>query len=151
MSDSSETTPSAPLTDDVDRRGFLSCMAWAGSVLLWTMRGSAPTSGLLGARPAAKDDGFLVQFSDTRRVLYEIPPISRFPRSPHAATRPEDTEMLSEDAATSEPVATVRVRLYVVESLESEAIFSARIVAQEIAVRVLPRGLPTAGSDRVDI
>lgn len=65
MSDNSETTPSAPFTDDVDRRGFLSCMAWAGTGLLRTMRGGVPTSGLLGARQPAKDDLFFVQISDS--------------------------------------------------------------------------------------
>jgi Icc protein len=65
MSDSSETPDSAPQTDDVDRRGFLSCMAWAGTGLLWTMSGGVPKSGLLGARQPAKDDLFFVQISDS--------------------------------------------------------------------------------------
>ncbi len=34
--------------DDVDRRGFLHCMAWAGSGVVWTMAGGVPTSKLLG-------------------------------------------------------------------------------------------------------
>jgi Icc protein len=65
MSDSSETTENAPQTDDVDRRGFLSCMAWAGTGLLWTMSGGVPKSGLLGARQPATDDLFFVQISDS--------------------------------------------------------------------------------------
>src|SRR5579859_695426 len=30
--------------DGVDRRGFLKCMAWAGTGLVWTMSGGIPTS-----------------------------------------------------------------------------------------------------------
>ncbi len=65
MSDSPETTDRALLTDDVDRRGFLSCMAWAGTGLLWTMSGGVPKSGLLGAEKLAKGDLFFVQISDS--------------------------------------------------------------------------------------
>ena len=35
--------------DGIDRRGFLSCMAWAGTGLLWTMAGGVPTSRLFAA------------------------------------------------------------------------------------------------------
>jgi 3',5'-cyclic-AMP phosphodiesterase len=35
--------------DGVDRRGFLSCMAWAGTGLVWTMAGGVPTSKLFAA------------------------------------------------------------------------------------------------------
>ena len=28
--------------DGIDRRGFLKCMAWAGTGLLWTMSGGVP-------------------------------------------------------------------------------------------------------------
>lgn len=65
MSDGTETTDNASLTDDVDRRGFLSCMAWAGTGLLWTMSGGVPKSGLLGAQPMARNDLFFVQISDS--------------------------------------------------------------------------------------
>ncbi len=37
------------VTDGVDRRNFLSCMAWAGAGLLWTMAGGVPTSRLFAA------------------------------------------------------------------------------------------------------
>ncbi|MGB8469390.1 MAG: hypothetical protein WCD71_04450, partial [Candidatus Sulfotelmatobacter sp.] len=30
--------------DGVDRRGFLKCMAWAGTGLVWTMSGGIPVS-----------------------------------------------------------------------------------------------------------
>jgi len=52
--------------DGIDRRNFLSCMAWAGTGLLWTMAGGVPTSKLFGATTAKKDDGFsFVQISDS--------------------------------------------------------------------------------------
>ncbi len=38
--------------DGVDRRGFLKCMAWAGTGLVWTMSGGIPMS-----RAFAKDHG----------------------------------------------------------------------------------------------
>jgi len=39
--------------DGIDRRNFLSCMAWAGTGLLWTMVGGVPASKLFGAAPGA--------------------------------------------------------------------------------------------------
>lgn len=58
--------------DGVDRRNFLSCMAWAGTGLLWTMAGGVPTSKLFAASPGAKTEtghaaaGFsFVQISDS--------------------------------------------------------------------------------------
>jgi Icc protein len=51
--------------DEIDRRGFLGCMAWAGTGMLWTIRGGVPTSALLGARPPAKNELFFVQISDS--------------------------------------------------------------------------------------
>src|SRR4051812_9413541 len=34
--------------DGVDRRGFLKCMAWAGTGVLWTLNGGVLTSRALG-------------------------------------------------------------------------------------------------------
>ena len=65
MSDNSEILDRALLADDVDRRGFLSCMAWAGTGLLWTMSGGVPRSGLLGAQSPAKGELFFLQISDS--------------------------------------------------------------------------------------
>jgi predicted phosphodiesterase len=53
-----EFTQSNPATrqaasDGIDRRNFLSCMAWAGTGLLWTMTGGVPTSRLFAATPGA--------------------------------------------------------------------------------------------------
>jgi 3',5'-cyclic-AMP phosphodiesterase len=53
--------------DGIDRRNFLSCMAWAGTGLLWTMAGGVPTSKLFAAatkQPAAGGFSF-VQISDS--------------------------------------------------------------------------------------
>jgi hypothetical protein len=58
--------------DGIDRRNFLSCMAWAGTGLLWTMAGGVPTSKLFAATGGAggpvshKGSGFsFVQISDS--------------------------------------------------------------------------------------
>jgi len=61
--------------------------------------------------------------------------------------RPEDIDIATDSVSGSERVATVRVRLDVVEPLGSEAFLSARIGAKEITARVPPRGLPAAGSE----
>ena len=50
---------------DVDRRGFLRCMSWAGAGMLWTVSGGVPKSSLLtGSRPAT-GELFFVQISDS--------------------------------------------------------------------------------------
>jgi hypothetical protein len=65
--------PAPPESDGIDRRNFLSCMAWAGTGLLWTMAGGVPTSrlfaatpGAAGAQPDRARSGFsFVQISDS--------------------------------------------------------------------------------------
>ena len=55
--------------DGLDRRGFLECMAWAGTGMLWTISGGLLGSTLLPSRAGAADvsrDGFsFVQISDS--------------------------------------------------------------------------------------
>ncbi len=54
--------------DRIDRRGFLQCMAWTGSALVWTSTGGALSSRMVGPAEAAEDaaGGFsFVQISDT--------------------------------------------------------------------------------------
>ena len=53
--------------DGIDRRGFLKCMAWAGTGLLYTMSGGVLSSRALGAEPAhgAHSDLTFVQISDS--------------------------------------------------------------------------------------
>lgn len=70
--DEASTTNDGPASDGIDRRNFLSCMAWAGTGLLWTMAGGVPTSKLFAATPGAPDKaaathgGFsFVQISDS--------------------------------------------------------------------------------------
>jgi len=50
--------------DGIDRRGFLSCMAWAGSGVVWTIAGGVPTSKLLGQEKGIEGFRF-VQISDS--------------------------------------------------------------------------------------
>jgi Icc protein len=50
---------------DVDRRGFLKCMQWAGAGLVWSFTGGVPASRLLGAPKTAAEDFAFVQISDS--------------------------------------------------------------------------------------
>ncbi len=55
----------AILDQEVDRRGFLKCMQWAGTGVVWSFAAGVPTSRLLGApKPRAEDFAF-VQISDS--------------------------------------------------------------------------------------
>jgi len=56
-----------PLTRDIDRRGFLKCMQWAGAGVVWSFAGGIPASRLLGAEPAKtrSEDFTFVQISDS--------------------------------------------------------------------------------------
>jgi len=54
--------------DGIDRRGFLKCMAWAGTGLLWTMSGGVPMSRAFAKtseRHVHKGDFSFVQISDS--------------------------------------------------------------------------------------
>ena len=53
--------------DGIDRRGFLKCMTWAGTGLIWTFAGGVPVSRVLGqSRHAEKAADFsFVQISDS--------------------------------------------------------------------------------------
>ena len=57
--------PIAQVDDGIDRRNFLSCMAWAGTGLLWSMVGGVPTARLLAQTPinSAAKPGKLEEFS----------------------------------------------------------------------------------------
>jgi 3',5'-cyclic-AMP phosphodiesterase len=58
------STDETSIGDGVDRRGFLSCMAWAGAGVVWTVAAGVPTSKLLGQDGGG--DGFqFVQISDS--------------------------------------------------------------------------------------
>ncbi len=49
------------------RRGFLKCMVWAGTGVVWTLSGGVPTSRLIGSAQAAEPSGDLtfMQISDS--------------------------------------------------------------------------------------
>jgi len=54
--------------DGVDRRGFLQCMAWAGTGIIWTIGAGIPSSRVFGkGEPGSKTGGGLsfVQISDS--------------------------------------------------------------------------------------
>jgi 3',5'-cyclic AMP phosphodiesterase CpdA len=52
--------------DGIDRRGFLECMAWAGTGVLWTVAGGVLSSRAFGQdMPAAKGELHFVQISDS--------------------------------------------------------------------------------------
>jgi 3',5'-cyclic-AMP phosphodiesterase len=56
--DPAESTQSSPAVGDgIDRRNFLSCMAWAGTGLLWTMAGGVPSSKLFAATGGRSEGG----------------------------------------------------------------------------------------------
>lgn len=52
---------------NIDRRGFLKCMQWAGTGLIWSFAGGVPVSRLLGtpAKPGRAEDFTFVQISDS--------------------------------------------------------------------------------------
>jgi len=53
--------------DNIDRRGFLKCMAWAGTGLVWTVSGGIPSSRLFGESSGSKggDNFSFTQISDS--------------------------------------------------------------------------------------
>jgi Icc protein len=53
--------------DGVDRRGFLRCMAWAGTGLVWSVSGGVLSSRVFGQRPDQSGAGgfSFVQISDS--------------------------------------------------------------------------------------
>jgi 3',5'-cyclic-AMP phosphodiesterase len=54
------------IDDNIDRRGFLRCMAWAGTGMLWTLEGGVPTSRLFGQDAGESNQAFtFAQISDS--------------------------------------------------------------------------------------
>jgi 3',5'-cyclic-AMP phosphodiesterase len=51
--------------DGIDRRGFLKCMAWAGTGLVWTMSGGIPGSRAFAKNAGKGGDFSFVQISDS--------------------------------------------------------------------------------------
>jgi Icc protein len=55
-----------PIKDGIDRRGFLKCMQWAGTGMLWRMAAGVPQSTPLHAADAGAAESFMfVQISDS--------------------------------------------------------------------------------------
>jgi hypothetical protein len=68
--------------DGVDRRGFLKCMAWAGTGMLWTVSGGVLGSAILSPVKAAAAESLVadfsfVQLSDSRPTPMSSAPSSR--------------------------------------------------------------------------
>jgi 3',5'-cyclic-AMP phosphodiesterase len=60
--------------NDIDRRGFLSCMAWAGTGIMWSVRGGLLASRAFGQGQAdTKDDFSFAQISDSH-IGFSKPP-----------------------------------------------------------------------------
>lgn len=52
--------------DGIDRRGFLKCMQWAGTGVVWSLASGVPVSHVLDAAAPPKDAGFtFIQISDS--------------------------------------------------------------------------------------
>jgi 3',5'-cyclic AMP phosphodiesterase CpdA len=51
--------------DNINRRGFLKCMQWAGAGVVWSFAGGVPVSRLLAADDKAEADFSFVQISDS--------------------------------------------------------------------------------------
>jgi 3',5'-cyclic-AMP phosphodiesterase len=64
-SDGNQESNSVLDADGLDRRNFLSCMAWVGTGLLWTINGGIPSSSRLGAQTPKKGELFFMQISDS--------------------------------------------------------------------------------------
>jgi hypothetical protein len=50
---------------NADRRGFLKCMTWAGSAMVWTIAGGIPRSHVIGQAQAAETGFTFAQVSDS--------------------------------------------------------------------------------------
>jgi 3',5'-cyclic-AMP phosphodiesterase len=50
---------------NLQRRGFLKCMTWAGSAMVWTVAAGVPRSRIIGSADAATTDFTFVQISDS--------------------------------------------------------------------------------------
>ena len=56
----------SPEPDGIDRRGFLRCMQWAGTAVVWSFAGGVPVSRLIAANKKTRGEDFtFVQISDS--------------------------------------------------------------------------------------
>jgi len=70
-----ESAAEKPSGDGVDRRGFLECMAWAGTGVVWTVSGGILSSRLFGQQPngSRRADFSFIQLSDSH-IGFKKPP-----------------------------------------------------------------------------
>jgi len=98
--------------DGIDRRGFLHCMAWAGTGIIWTITGGIPSSRAFGkdAR-SGKGDFSFVQISDSHigfnkpanpdvagTLQATVDKINALPRTPEFVIHTGDLTHLSKPA-----------------------------------------------------
>ena len=98
--------------DGIDRRGFLECMAWAGTGVVWSISGGVLTSRLLGQDKAEdKSDFTFVQISDshigfskepnknvTDTLKAAVAKINELPKAPKLVLHTGDLTHLSKPA-----------------------------------------------------
>jgi 3',5'-cyclic AMP phosphodiesterase CpdA len=65
MTQTKKNVEAGILERDIDRRGFLKCMQWAGAGVVWSFAGGIPSSRLLGAPKTKAEDFAFVQISDS--------------------------------------------------------------------------------------
>jgi Icc protein len=76
-------------SDGVDRRGFLSCMAWAGTGVVWSLTGGLLASQAFGQQPSATSsaDFTFVQLSDSHIGFHKAPNENVIGTLEHAVTQ----------------------------------------------------------------
>ena len=74
--------------DRIDRRGFLECMAWAGTGVVWTITGGVLSSSLVSGEAIAKGGLHFVQISDSH-IGFNKPANPDVERNPASGGRPD--------------------------------------------------------------
>ena len=66
---------STPNGSDIDRRGFLKCMTWVGTGLVWSLSGGLPSARVFGqdAKETGPNDFSFVQISDSHIGFSKAP------------------------------------------------------------------------------
>src|SRR5690348_3188437 len=97
--------------DGIDRRGFLECMAWAGTGVVWTISGGIASSQAFGQNATARGELTFVQISDshigfnkpanpdvTATLQATVEKINALPRQPEFIIHTGDLSHLSKPA-----------------------------------------------------
>src|SRR6267143_1249837 len=98
-------------SDGIDRRGFLRCMAWAGTGVVWSISGGVASSHAFGQNAGAKGELSFVQISDshigfnkpanpdvTVTLQATVEKINALPRTPDFIIHTGDLSHLSKPA-----------------------------------------------------